>query len=80
MVQQPCNGTLARCLKEILTLPDQRPIYLIIDALDECSNTLGIPSHRNRVLQLVKELIDLHLPDPHTVCDTSNTYGKSSSL
>jgi hypothetical protein len=54
----------------MLTLPDQRPIYLIIDALDECSNVSGIPSSRNRVLQLVKELVDLHLPDLH-ICVTS---------
>jgi hypothetical protein len=68
--QQPSDDTLTRCLKDMLTLPDQRPIYLIIDALDECSNTSGIPSDRNRVLQLVKELIDLHLPDLH-ICITS---------
>jgi hypothetical protein len=54
----------------MLTLPDQRPIYLIVDALDECSNTSGTLSHRNRVLRLVKELIDLHLPDLH-ICVTS---------
>jgi hypothetical protein len=68
--QQPSDDTLTRCLKDMLTLPDQRPIYLIIDALDECSNTSGIPSDRNRVLQLVKELINLHLPDLH-ICVTS---------
>jgi NACHT domain len=56
--------------EKMLTLPDQRPIYLIIDALDECSNTSGIPSDRNRVLQLVRELIDLHLPNLH-ICITS---------
>jgi hypothetical protein len=68
--QQPNHDILTRCLKEMLTLPDQRPIYLIIDALDECSNTSGIPSDRNQVLQLLKELIDLHLPDLH-ICVTS---------
>jgi hypothetical protein len=68
--QGPRDDSLTRCLKEMLTLPDQRPIYLIIDALDECSNTSRISSNRNRVLQLVKELIDLHLPDLH-ICVTS---------
>ena len=68
--QQPSDDSLTSCLKEMLTLPDQGPIYLIIDALDECSNTSGIPSNRNRVLRLVKELIDLHLPNLH-VCITS---------
>jgi NACHT domain len=67
--EQPSDDSLTRCLKEMLTLPDQCPIYLIIDALDECSNT-GIPSHRDRVLRLVKELIDLHLPHLH-ICVTS---------
>ena len=67
---QPNDGSLTQCLKNMLTLPDQRPIYLIIDALDECSNTSGIPSDRNRVLQLVKELVDLHLPNLH-ICITS---------
>src|SRR6266849_2382692 len=69
--QQPSDDALKSCLKEMLTLPGQRPIYLIIDALDECSNVSGIPSHRNRVLQLVKELIDFRdLPDLH-ICVTS---------
>jgi hypothetical protein len=63
--QQPSDETLQRCLKEMLTLPDKRPIYLIIDALDECSNISGIPSDRNRVLQFVEDLVDLHLPNLH---------------
>ena len=68
--RQPSDDSLTQCLKKMITLPDQRPIYLIIDALDECSNTSGIPSHRNRVLQLLKELIDLRLPNLH-ICVTS---------
>ena len=46
------------------------PIYLIMDALDECSNLSGISTPRKRVLQLVKELVDLHLPNLH-ICVTS---------
>ena len=68
--KQPSNDTLTRCLKEMLTLPDQFPIYLIMDALDECSNLSEIPSPRNRVLQLVKELVNLHVPNLH-ICVTS---------
>ena len=68
--QQPNDETLTRCLKELLPLPDQRPTYLIIDALDECSNASGIPTPRKRVLQLVKELVDLHIPNLH-ICVTS---------
>ena len=68
--QQPSDDTLTRCLKDTLTLQDQCPTYLIIDALDECSNISGIPTHRKRVLQLVKELVDLHMPNVH-ICVTS---------
>ena len=67
---QPSDNALAECLKKMLTLPNQRPTYLIIDALDECPNTPGIPSPRERVLHLLKELVELHLPDLH-VCVSS---------
>ena len=43
----------------MLALSDEGHIYLVIDALDESSNTSGIPSPRERVLELVKELIEL---------------------
>ena len=68
--RQPSDDSLTRCLKEMLTLPNQHPIYLIIDALDECSNTSGIPSPRDQVLRLLKELVDLQLPNLH-ICVTS---------
>ena len=68
--QQPSDDALTQCLKEMLTLPDQRPVYLIMDALDESSNISGIPSPRDQVLQLVKELVDLHVPNLH-ICVTS---------
>ena len=68
--KQPSDNILAECLKKILTLPDQHPTYLIIDALDESSNTSGIPSPRERVLQLIKELVELRLPDLR-ICVTS---------
>jgi hypothetical protein len=68
--QRPSDDTLVQCLKEMLTLPDQRPIYLIIDGVDECPNTAGIPSPRERVLQFVKQLIDLRLPHLH-ICVAS---------
>ena len=67
---QPSDDILANCLKEMLTLPDQRPTYLIIDALDESPSTSGIPSPRETVLQLLKEFVDLSLPNLH-ICVTS---------
>jgi len=54
----------------MLALPDQRPIYLIVDALDESPNTSGIPSPRERVLELVKELVELGLSNLR-ICITS---------
>jgi hypothetical protein len=54
----------------MLSLPDKRPIYLIVDALDECSNTSGMPSPREQVLDLLKRLVELSLPDLH-LCVTS---------
>jgi hypothetical protein len=68
--KQPSDSVLAKCLKEMLALPDQRPTYLIIDALDESSNASGIPTPRETVLQLLKELVNLSLPNLH-ICATS---------
>jgi hypothetical protein len=67
--QQPNDDALKRCLIEMLTVRDRHPIYLILDAIDECSDVSGIPTSRKRVLQLVKELVDLHIPNLH-ICVT----------
>ena len=67
---QPSDSMLAECLEKMVTLSDQRPIYLIIDALDESSNTSGISSPRETMLQLLKELVDLSLVNLH-ICVTS---------
>jgi len=69
--KRPSNSDLVYCLKQILfSLPAQSPIYLVIDALDECPDTSGIPPPRDRVLRLLKELVDLHHPNLH-LCVTS---------
>ncbi len=68
--QQPSDDTLRECLKEMLKPPGQGPIFIIMDALDECPNLSGIPSPRDQVLQLVKDLVDLHLQNLH-ICITS---------
>ncbi len=61
--EQPTDDSLARCLKDMLAITGQVPIYLIMDALDECPNDSGIPSSREKVLELVKELVELHDPN-----------------
>ena len=68
--KQPSDSSLAKSLKKVVTVPNQPPIYLIIDALDESPNMSGISSPREMVLQLVKELVDLSLPNLH-ICVTS---------
>ena len=45
-------------------------VYLIMDALDECPNDSGIPSSREKVLKIVKELVELQHPNLR-LCVTS---------
>ena len=68
--RQPSDVTLKECLKQMLRLPGQGPIFIILDALDECPDSSEIPSPRDQVLQLVKELVDLDLKSLH-ICATS---------
>ncbi|KAH8993115.1 hypothetical protein EDB92DRAFT_434648 [Lactarius akahatsu] len=68
--QRPSDSAMTRCLKDMLRVPIQSPIYIILDALDECPDSSGIPSPREQVLCLVKELVDLRLPHLH-ICVTS---------
>ena len=57
--QQPNSASLLRCLKRMLAFAGPGPVYLVIDALDECPNDPGIPSAREKVLKIVKELVEL---------------------
>jgi hypothetical protein len=59
-----------KCLEEMVALPDHPPVYLIIDALDECPDSSGMPSPREQVLDLLKELVNLSLPN-FRICITS---------
>ena len=69
-IEKPTEATVTQCLKDMLTIPDQPPIYIILDALDECPNSYGVPSPRSQVLSLVEQLMDLRLPHLH-ICVTS---------
>ena len=69
-VQSPSDGELVRCLKDLLGLPGQAPVYLIVDALDECQDTSSLSSSREKVLTLLGELIDSQLPNLR-ICVTS---------
>ena len=67
---KPSTSTMITCLKEMLALPGQGPVYIILDAIDECPNTFGIPSPRKQVLDFLKDLVGLRLPNLH-ICVTS---------
>ena|SRR6267154_1236789 len=67
---QPSDSDLAKCLKEMITLPNQHSTYLIIDALDESPNAPGMPSPRERVLQFVRELVEICVSNLR-ICVTS---------
>ena len=57
--RHPSDDGLTQCLKDILDVPGQAPVFLIVDGLDECSHTSAIPSPRENILTLLEDLIDL---------------------
>ena len=64
-VRKPTISALKECTTNMLSLPGQAPTYIIVDGLDECPNFSGTPSAREEVLELIKELVDLNLPNVH---------------
>jgi hypothetical protein len=68
--QQPSDTALVQSLKKMITTTGTVPIYLIIDALDECPDTSGLQSSREKVLGLVEDLLQLHNPNLR-LCITS---------
>ena len=68
--RHPSDDVLAGCLKDLLELPGHAPVYLIVDALDECPNTSSIPSPRDEVLNLIEELIKSEIANLR-ICVTS---------
>ena len=64
-IRKPDIDTLKECMTDMLRLPGQGPIYIVVDALDECPNFPGRPSARDEVLELIEELVELELPNLH---------------
>jgi len=69
-LQHPSDDELIACLKDVLELTGQAPVFLIVDALDECSDISDIPSPREKVLHLLEELIELRVQNLR-LCVTS---------
>ena len=68
--REPSEDVLSQCLVEMLEVPGQPAMYIIIDALDECSNISGMPTAREQVLKFLKHLVELKLPNVH-ICVSS---------
>ena len=67
-LQRASDVDLVQCLKNVLNHPGLGRVYIIVDAVDESPNKPGIPSPREKVLELIKELVGF--PDLR-VCITS---------
>jgi hypothetical protein len=68
--QQPSIDLLTYCLHKMLFVAARQPIYVIIDAIDECPNFSGLPTPRAVLLDLLEELVELRIPNLH-ICITS---------
>jgi hypothetical protein len=66
---QPSESTLKQYLEKILKV-SRFPLYVVVDALDECPDTPGLQSSREKVLALIQELVELKLPNLR-LCITS---------
>ena len=60
--REPSEDVLLKGLKDMLKLPGQGELYIVVDALDECPNISGFPTPREQVLKVVQELVELRLP------------------
>ena len=60
--QHASDSELRECLLRMLRLPEQAPAYIVIDGLDECPVTSGLPSPREGALDIVEELVNLQHP------------------
>ena len=66
----PSEDALVGCLKDLLKLRGLAPVYLIVDALDECPNPSVVRSPRAKVLCLIEELVKTQILNLR-VCVTS---------
>ena len=69
-LQRPDNRTLVECLKKMLSFPHQPITFIVVDALDECPNTSGLPTAREEVRYFLEELVGVNLPNLR-ICATS---------
>ena len=68
--QSPGDDELIQCLMDLLKCPGPRPVYLVVDALDECPSTSSLSSPRERLLSFLEDLVEAQLPNLR-ICVTS---------
>jgi len=66
----PGDDQLVECLTDLLKRPGSRPVYLVIDALDECPSTSSLSSPREKLLSFLEDLVEAQLPNLR-ICVTS---------
>jgi hypothetical protein len=66
----PSDDELIQCLMKLLKRPGLRPVYLVIDALDECPSTSELSSPREKLLSFLEDVIEAQLPNLR-ICVTS---------
>jgi hypothetical protein len=77
--QHASDDELLECLKDMLKHPGQATVHIIIDGLDECPTTTGMPSPRENVFELVEELVGLRIPNLR-ICVTSRPEADISDV
>jgi len=77
--QHASDDELLECLKDMLKCQGQATVHIIIDGLDECPTTTGMPSPRENVFGLVEELVGLHIPNLR-ICVTSRPEADISDV
>jgi len=68
--QSPRDEELIQCLTDLVKLPGPRPVYLIVDGLDESPNTSTQSFHREQVLSFLDDLVKANLQNLR-LCITS---------
>ena len=68
--RQPSIHALTNCLRKMVSVAARGPIYIIVDALDECPDSSGMQTPREDVLNLLEDLVSLRL-ETLRICVTS---------
>jgi len=71
--QIPDDDKLVQCLVDLFKCPGARPVYLVIDALDECPSTSFLSSPREKLLTFLEDLVEAQLPNLR-ICVTSRPH------